>query len=216
MIQIQKLVMLSPEDLTPNRWNTNVVSPEGEQKLEASIERVGMFKPVLVRELNDGTLEILGGQHRSEAARRMGIETIPVINLGKVSDDRAKEISLLDNGRYGSDDALQLAELLESLGGISELSSFMPFSDSEFDSIFSSVNIALDDLDLPDSDDIITPKEKPIQTHSIMRFKVPVDDVEGITKLIEQVIKTQKFTESDSLENAGDALVHLLLKELAN
>jgi ParB family chromosome partitioning protein len=202
--------MMKPSALVPNPWNTNIVSPDNEAKIEASIKRLGMFKPITVRELNDGTLEILGGEHRAAAAERMGIKTIPVINLGKIDDNQAKEISLVDNGRYGSDDILQLASLLEGLGSAEELAMFMPYGESDLTSIFSSVNIALDDLDIPDDDEIPSlPTTKPLQTHQVMRFKVPVGDVATITDQVERVMKAQKFNEGDSLENAGDALVFI-------
>ena len=208
-----KVEMLSPERLSPNPWNTNVVSPENQQKLEASIERFGMFKPIVVREI-DGGLQIIGGQHRWEGSVSMKLAEVPVVNLGRISDKKAKEISLVDNGRYGADDTLQLAELLDDIGvGAEELASFMPFSESDFASIFSSVNISLDDLDLPDDDEVpASAAPKPAQTHQIMRFKVPVDDVSVITDLIERTMKEQRFTDEDSLSNAGNALVHLLSK----
>jgi ParB family chromosome partitioning protein len=209
-----KVEMLPPSSLSPNPWNTNVVSPENQQKLEASIERFGMFKPIVVRETDAG-LQIIGGQHRWEGSKSMKLAEVPVVNLGRISDKKAKEISLVDNGRYGADDTLQLAELLDDIGvGAEELASFMPFSESDFASIFSSVNISLDDLDLPDDEEL--PKSaatKPAQTHQIMRFKVPVDDVSVITDLIEKTMKEQRFTDEDSLSNAGNALVHLLSRE---
>ena len=43
-----------------------------------------------------------------------------------------------------------------------------------------------------------------------MRFKVPIEDAEFVTALIERTRKTQRFTDEDSLTNAGNALVHLL------
>ena len=110
-----KVETLAPERLSPNPWNTNVVSPENQQKLNASIKRFGMFKPIVVREI-DGTLEIIGGQHRWEAAVEMKLPEVPVVNLGRITDKKAKEISLVDNGRYGADDTLQLAELLDDIG----------------------------------------------------------------------------------------------------
>lgn len=206
-----KVEMLDPSTLTPNPWNTNIVSPENQQKLEESVKRFGMFKPIVVREI-DGELQIIGGEHRCDAAKALGHAQVPVVNLGRISDKKAKEIGLVDNGRYGADDTLQLAQLLDGLGvQAEELSSFMPYSESDFASIFSSVNISLDDLDLPD--DVETPNvpaTKPAQTHQIMRFKVPVDDVGTITDLIEKTMKEQRFTDEDSLSNAGNALVHLL------
>lgn len=210
-------ILADPESLFPNPWNTNVVPPDNEAKLDESVKRLGMFKPVVVRELANGTLQILGGEHRAASAKRVGLKQIPVINLGKVDDKRAKEISLIDNGRYGSDNTLELAALLDELGTADELAKFMPYTDADLASIFSSVSIALDDLDLPEIEETPTApsRDKPAQTHQIMRFKVPVDDVDEITRLIEKTMKVQGFSESDSLTNAGDALVFLLKKQEA-
>lgn len=198
--------------LRPNPWNTNSVSPENEMKLRASIERFGVFKPIICRELPDGTLEILGGEHRWQTAREMGLDTVPVVNLGVVSDERAKEIGLVDNGRYGEDDTLALAELLKDLGNTDEILGFLPFSEVEMDSIFSATSIALEDLDAHDEElpDLASPATKPLKTHQIMRFKVPVEDSEWVQKLIESTMNAQGFLDDDAMSNAGNALVHLL------
>lgn len=196
--------------LRPNPWNTNSVSPDNELKLKASIERFGVFKPIICRTLPDGTLEILGGEHRWQTARELGHETVPVINLGTISDERAKEIGLVDNGRYGEDDTLALAELLKDLG--SDFLGVMPYSEIELDSIFSTTIIALDDLDSHDEPlpDLASPAAKPVKTHQIMRFKVPVEDAEWVQKLIETTMNGQGFIDDDAMSNAGNALVHLL------
>lgn len=207
-----ELLRLDPASLTPNPWNTNVVSPDNEAKIDASLKRLGMFKPIVVRTLADGTLEILGGAHRRDSAIRLGLPDVPVINLGTISDKKAKEIGLVDNGRYGNDDSIGLAALLEELGSPDELGSFLPFTATDFESIFSSVNIALDDLDSLDDDTTAAPSAtaaKPAQTHVILRFKVPVGDSATITEKVEKVMKRQRFSDEDSLTNAGNALVHI-------
>ena len=202
---------VDPRKLRPNDWNTNHVSPENERKLEASVDQFGVFKPIIVRE-KDGHLEILGGQHRAQLAARRGEREVPIINLGNISDVRAKEISLIDNGRYGSDDTLELSKLLESLGG-ENYKDFLPYTDEDFTSIFSSIDIDLDNLGgIDDDEDLpepINPTAKPVQTHTVMRFKIPVDDAHNITDVIERVMKQQGYTQGDSLTNAGDALVHI-------
>lgn len=203
---------VNPALLRPNPWNTNVVPPENEAKLENSIKRFGMFKPIVVRTLADGSLQILGGQHRASIAARLQLPDVPVINLGNIDDTKAKEIGLVDNGRFGQDDTLRLAELLNGLATADELTTILPMSDEDLSAIFSSVSIELDDLDLPDEDDApaTLPATKLAQTHQVMRFKVPVDDVAAVTEAIERVMKVQGFTTSDSLTNAGDALVHII------
>lgn len=204
--------MADPRTLRPNPWNTNVVSPDNEAKIDESIRRHGFIKPIIVRRLADGAMQILGGAHRRDSAIRLGLSEVPIFDLGHIDDQKAKEIGLIDNARYGADDTLGLAALLEELGSPDDLATFLPYTDTDFASIFSSATIALDDLDLPDDDHAApsAPKVPAAQTHQVMRFKVPAGDCSGVVEKIEKVMKRQGFTESDQLTNAGDALVWLL------
>lgn len=196
--------------LAPNPWNTNRVAPENEHKLDESVKRFGIFKPIIVRTLKDGSLQILGGEHRWGAARRLGYESVPIVNLGQISDRQAKEIGLADNGRYGDDDTLALAGLLKELG-IEDIASFLPYTDSELDSIFAAESIALDDLDEGSADDLpALPAIESSPTTQVMRFKVQVEDVAWITQLIEHTMKSEGFKGEDQLSNAGNALVFIL------
>lgn len=210
-----QIEQVDPGRLRPNSWNTNVVSPDNERKLVESLKRFGFFKPILARELADGSLEVLGGEHRWQAAISQGMKTVPVINLGQLDDVKAKEISLVDNGRYGSDDVLQLAQLLESIGNLSDLSTFMPYDDKELEHIFAATSISIDDLELDDDEQRapVLPPAKRVQDFQLMRFKVPIGDAAMVQERIEQIMKDQKFTEDDSLTNAGHALVHLCKSE---
>ena len=188
-----------------------------ETKLRASLQRFGVFKPIICRELPGGTLEILGGQHRWSVARELGYTEAPVVNLGAIPDDRAKEIGLVDNGRYGEDDTLALAELLKDLGNADDFLSVMPYSETELNAILSSTSIALEDLDasndlLPDLNSL---SGQPLKTHQIMRFKVPVEDAEWVQKLIEFTMNSHGYADDDSMTNAGNALVHLLTEARA-
>lgn len=206
---------LKPSQLRKNSWNTNKVTPENERKIGASLKRNGVFKPIIVRETDEGVYEIIGGQHRWEQAIELGLDKLPVFNLGCIDDKRAKEISLADNARYGTDDTIELAELLKTLD-TDELKDFLPYGESDINEIFSS-NIALEELELEEdietkleTPDDLEPVVKPAKTHTIMRFKVPIADAERITALIATTQKEYGFTEADELTNVGDALVHIL------
>ena len=118
-----KIETVSADMLNKNPWNTNIVDPENQDKLDASIERLDVFKPVIIRTLDDGSFAILGGEHRVDYAQRNGTD-VDVVNLGSISDQQAKEISLTDTGRDGSDSALGLSELLTSPGAQDALTSF--------------------------------------------------------------------------------------------
>lgn len=198
--------------LMPNPWNTNrITDPANEEKLRESMKRLGVFKPILVRTLADGTLQILGGEHRWRAAEQLGMKTVPIVNLGRIDDKRAKEVGLVDNGRYGEDDMLGLAGLLKELGN--DVLTFMPFSDVDLAALAAASTIALDDLDSIDNGPPIDLQDlKAAPTAQLMRFKVPVDDVAWASKLVEREMKEQGFTQEDSLSNAGHALISLLRK----
>jgi len=217
--------MVDPRLLDPNPWNTNILTPENEAKLEASMKRLPFFRPVIVREIANSLhrYQILGGAHRAEIAAKLGIPEIPVMNLGPIDDLQAKEIGIADNARYGVDDALAFAELIKDMGNADELKDFLPYTETDFADLFSNSTIDLDALDIPDGfDDTPDPAEpeapqpKPVKTHTVIRFKVSNRDAEEITKLIEATKKTHGYTAADDLTNAGDALVHLLFQSSAS
>jgi ParB-like chromosome segregation protein Spo0J len=212
---VSTALLVDPRTLKSNPWNSNVVSPENEAKLDEALRTLGFFKPIVVREV-DGDLQILGGEHRRDAAIRIGMDEVPIFNLGPISDDKAKKIGLADNARYGADDTLMLAAILEDLGDTDDLQSFLPMTGAEIASIFSASSIALDDLDLddktPDKEEAPEPPAtKAPKTHTVMRFKVALGDAEKITEQISKIQKRHGYTAGDELTNAGDALVHLLL-----
>lgn len=210
---------VSPDELRPNPWNTNFVTPENETRLENSLDRFeGLFKPILVRQVEDvDGYEILGGEHRWIVAKRRKLKKVPIWNLGVIADSRAKEISVADNARYGADDTLALSELFRELGENAEtIQSYLPYADVDIQSIFSATDIALDDLELDEEIKDSTPEPlmpKAPKTHSIMRFKVSIEDAERITELIVATQRDYDYSASDQLTNAGDALVHLLFGE---
>jgi ParB family transcriptional regulator, chromosome partitioning protein len=206
---------INPAELRPCPWNPNRMDPEDELKLDASLARHGMFKPVIVRTLDNDELEVVGGHYRRESALRLGLTSIPVVVLGRLTDAQAKEIMLLDNGRYGHDDATALAELIGSMGDPSELSAFMPFDLTELEAIAATSRINLDDLGLDEPDAAPIESKKTSKTHEILRFKVTLEDAERLRKMIQSAMREGGFTEADELTNAGDALVHLLLGERA-
>jgi ParB-like chromosome segregation protein Spo0J len=206
-----EIIMLDPEALLPCPWNPNRLDPEDELKLDASIERHGMFKPIIVRTLSNGDMQIIGGHYRRESSIRLGLKQIPVVNLGTVTDERAKEIMLLDNGRYGHDDSTALADLIGSMGSPGELSSFLPYDLVELEAIAATSRINLDDLNLDEEEaPPVEQKNKGTKTHEIMRFKVSLEDADRLRAVIKQRMLERGLTESDELTNAGDALIDIL------
>jgi hypothetical protein len=206
-------IFVAPDKLHPNPFNPNHVSAENMLKLERSITELGFVSAVVARTLPDGTMQILGGQHRVEIAAKLGIKEIPVFDLGAISDAKAKKVSLVDNSRYGTDDAIALAKLYEEIGFSSaQLAEFLPFTEVDFNTIMRSVEIDLDSLELPeDGDDIPPPSARPPKTHEVLRFRVSMGDAERIRKMVETTIRSEGFSDDDEMTAAGAALAVLLL-----
>lgn len=211
-----KLTYEDPRSLKKNSWNPNKMSPEAESKLRNSIQKNGHVKPIIVRELEDGSLEIVGGEHRVDVSIDLGMDSVPVVNLGVISDEQAKKALLIDNSRYGEDDAASLSALLEDIGTADELAEWTTYSTDDLAALLGSS--ATDDLSyldelnsLEDGDDELPAVAVPeVQTHQNMKFKVPAEDAHFVKDVIDSIAKSQKLDDSDSAVRAGDALMWLI------
>lgn len=214
-----------PHSLRPNPWNPNAVDPINQQKLEASLKMDGIKRPIVVRQLDNGDYQIIGGQHRTEAAINLGWKEVPIINRGKISDAEAKRETLLDNYRYGSDNLDRLSALLSDpdIGDAASLLDTMPIDEEELAEYFSHLTSADIDLDIDDALDDGSKKEaddedevldlgagKPLKTHQIIRFRISVEDQAKLAELLKQTKIDHGYVASDDLTNDGDALIHLV------
>ena len=205
--------------LRPNPWNTNSVCAQNFEKLKGSIEKLGFFKPILARELDGGQFEILGGEHRWRAAMEQGISTVPVISVGKISDLVAKQMSLVDNERYGEDDQVALQRLIEEIQSELDyqLSEIAPYDDELAATLARESAIDLEMLEAlsrgdeePIEKDSREKAERVGAEHQTMRFKVTFDASDRVTETIKSIIKEQAINTGNDMENAGEALVWLV------
>lgn len=212
------ITYINPEKLRKNSWNTNKVSPENESKLDRSLKEFGIFKPVLCRTVND-ELEIIGGEHRVESAVRNGYLEIPIIDLGEITDDKAKKIGLLDNGRYGSDDFRELQELLDSLEDLDTMANILPFSVEELETMISSASVDLETIpsfDEEDNNNLIEEVKESIrepETHITVKFKIPLTHLQDFNRAIESKKKTLPIQYDDEMKNAGEAILRFVFSE---
>ncbi len=64
--------------------------------LAASIREVGVLQPILVRDLGDGRYQLIAGERRWRAAKRVGLPSIPVIVRTATESERL-EHALIEN-----------------------------------------------------------------------------------------------------------------------
>ena len=85
------------------------------EKIKESLRIAGQIQPILVRELDDGTFELVNGYHRWEAMKELGYKQIEVKNLGKLDFDTAVSRALLTEDTKVPIDMIELAELMKKI-----------------------------------------------------------------------------------------------------
>src|ERR671918_1730261 len=101
--------------LIPYAKNARTHSDAQVAQIAASIREFGWTNPVLV----DGENGIIAGHGRVLAARKLGLERVPVIELAHMSEAQKRAYVLADNQlalNAGWDEALLRLELADLLG----------------------------------------------------------------------------------------------------
>ena len=93
--KIKKLevVYKNPNDLKSNPRNSRTHSEKQIHKIAKSISKLGFNNPVLI----DATGMIVGGHGRVEAAKLLGLESIPTICLENLTKDQVRAYIIADN-----------------------------------------------------------------------------------------------------------------------
>lgn len=86
-------------------------------ELAQSIEEHGVLQPLIVRELSDGSYEIIAGERRWRAAQKAQLHQVPVI-IREIDDKTALEFGLIENLQREDlnpiDEARALKQLIDS------------------------------------------------------------------------------------------------------
>lgn len=106
--------------ITPNRFQPRGhFDEEALSQLADSIREVGVLQPVLVRPAGDGEYELIAGERRWRAARRVGLQTIPAL-VRETDDAAALEQALVENVHRDNlnplEEAAAYQQLIEDFG----------------------------------------------------------------------------------------------------
>ena len=97
----------------PNQPRTRFVESELES-LADSIRTQGLIQPIVVTRENDGWV-ILAGERRWRAARRAGLDTVPVTVRDQVTEQQRLELALVENLQRSDLDPIEEAEAYRAL-----------------------------------------------------------------------------------------------------
>ena len=109
--------------LEPNRFQPrSVFNEEGLDELSESIRNQGVVQPIVVTPKGKDSYTIIAGERRWRAARRAGLDAVPVV-IRQVDDDQQMlELALVENVQRADLNAIEEAEAYRMLGERFELS----------------------------------------------------------------------------------------------
>jgi DNA modification methylase len=155
-----KIEQKATESLIPYINNSRKHSDEQVAQIAASIKEFGWTNPILV----DGENGIIAGHGRLMAARKLGMDKVPVIELAYLSENQRKALIIADNKLALNsewDNELLMIELQELDNEDFDLS-VLGFDQDELDALLNPIEPTTgltDEDDVPDVPD--EPKTKP-------------------------------------------------------
>jgi ParB family chromosome partitioning protein len=109
LYQVQ-LNQLLPDPEQPRKY----LDPQSLTDLTASIASHGVLQPILVREGEGGSLIVVSGERRYQAAKSAGLATIPAM----VTDGEPAEVAIIENLLRENLTAIEEAEAIERLRAV--------------------------------------------------------------------------------------------------
>ncbi len=127
------------DQLHPWPENPRAMPKEEMASLQRSLSQWGLVQPLVARRADN---TVIGGHQRLEAAKSLGLETVPVVYVD-VSEAEAKTLNLALNRISGDWDLPKLGELLEELQEAPDLDETLSgFSLAEMDEILADLERA--------------------------------------------------------------------------
>jgi DNA modification methylase len=186
MLGATKIEWMSVETLIPYAKNARTHSDEQVAQIAGSIKEFGFNNPVLVDKDNS----IIAGHGRLMAARKLGMDKVPVVQLGHMTEAQRKAYVLADNRialNSGWDTSMLSLELLELKDNIDL--SLLGFDADELDALLNPIEETegLTDEDaVPDVPD--EPKTKLGDIYILGNHRLMCGDstsVDAVEKLLE-------------------------------
>lgn len=125
--------------LVPYAKNARLHSPEQVQEIAASIVQFGFNNPVLV----DAEGGIVAGHGRVMAAQKLGLDRVPIVRLGHLTETQKRAYILADN-RIAENSSWDLNLLSEELRGLDQLGedvTVLGFAEAQLESLLSGADV---------------------------------------------------------------------------
>lgn len=207
-------IVLDIDDLEPNPWNPNEESEFMRERLAGSLKKYGQVAEVLVREIPGAKYQIIDGEHRWRKIKKAGGKEILANNLGKISEEDAKMLTMVANELHGNRNPVRLAKILRDLQRESdwkEIAAILPYTEIEIENL---LDIDPDAAPPPEFFEASTRKKPGADDQSWVDIKlsIPAEKASTVESMLESVKRKMKIKSrpDKALEN-GELLKKILI-----
>jgi hypothetical protein len=186
----KNLVAVAISDVRTNKWNPKEKDTTQYKQVVKSLDINGFMSPIIVRQVeNTEGYEIVDGEQRFTAAKELGHESIPIYNLGYISDTDAKSKTIFAEVAVPFNE-IDLSHLVVELN---ELEVALPYTEAEIEDFkhMSEFNFDTFDDDEGEFDDV-----------DVKTFKVTLSDeaYQIVTKAVKKVQDDNDCSEARAIE----------------
>ena len=199
-------------EVYPNDYNYNEMSPEMVTKEEEAFKRFGVIRSILVRTLAPNYYSIIDGEHRYDILKRSGATKILIRDLGYISDEEAKSLTIVLDEIKGQTDFIKTAELFASIKDytLEDITSFLPYKPSELQTMIDAIDFDFTEYGSPTDpweDDMV-------ERYVVVSCRVPKDDAGGLDTKAEALAADLGIKDKKESIQLGRVFTHLLKQTL--
>ena len=187
-----KVLKVQIDNVEPNSYNPKQKDTPEYRNVVKSIQLNGLKQPIFVREVDDNdNYVIVDGEQRWTAAKELGYKEIYIYNLGKISEEEAKSLTIWFEVQVPFDEA-DLAPIVMELN---DLNIELPYNELEIDGFR---NLAT--FNFEDAWKEQTPlKEDNNKDEEILTIKMTSAQLEIVNNAIEEIKAVEKVKEGEAL-----------------
>lgn len=184
------ILKVNINDVSPNDYNPKKKDTKEYKDVVSSLRVNGLKQPIFVREVN-GQYIIVDGEQRYTAAKELGYSEIYIYNLGEISDEEAKALTIWFEVQVPFDE-ISLAPIVVELNS---LEMELPFDEEQIKDFQNMATFSFDDFG--DKEPIKDDRQEGFKTLTI---KMTESQFKVIRDAITMVSENENVSEGRALE----------------
>lgn len=185
-------------------WNPNLMAGTMLEKSKASIVTFGTLENLVVRPIDMGMYEVLGGNQRLKLYRELGVNPVPCV-ITELNDAQAALLGQALNQLHGEDDLGLKAELVRRVLAELPESQVLAILPETSESLQALTTLGQEDL----AADLLAWQQAQSAKLKNLQFRLTATQLETVHEALDRIKPVVREAQTDNPNTRGNAL-HLL------